>query len=225
MFTKLSVLIPTRHRVGRLCTLLDSYNATRGDRDSELVFRVDEDDESSIVFLRQRGYLPFIGPRMAGYASVPAFFNEAYGASTGDVLMGGNDDMVFRTPGWDTALLEAANRFPDGLFDLGVSTHNETHYPFFTVSRAAADVLGFVFDPTVFWGDIFWRDVMAVFGRRVMVPEVRIDHDWAGSTPDDVYREGLPHKARIEQDPAYWTGPHAGAVSAAVEKLRPSYVA
>ena len=117
-------------------------------------------------------------------------------------------------------MLGVANCYPDGLFDLGVSTHNETHYPFFTVSRKAVDVLGFIFDPAVFWADMFWRDVMVKFGRCVMVPQVHIDHDWAGHSPDAVYREGLPYKAVVEQDSAYWAGPHARAVAGAVDKLK-----
>jgi hypothetical protein len=150
---------------------------------------------------------------------MPTFFNELAKAATGDVLLCGNDDMLFRTPGWPGQLLEAANAYPDGLFDLGVTTHNESHYPFSIVSRAATERLGFLWDPRIFWGDIFLRDVMRAFGRAVMVPSVRIDHDWVGFRPDQVFVES--DKDILGKDPTYWSGTHATAVADAIATLTP----
>jgi hypothetical protein len=151
---------------------------------------------------------------------MPTFFNELATAATGDVLMCGNDDMVFQTEDWATQILAVANQFPDGLFDLGVATHNETHFPFSTVSRRAVAALGFIWDPRIFWGDIYLRDMMAYFGRAVMLPHVRIDHDWAGHRPDQVFRETRASKGRVESDPRYWCDVHAPCVQEAVERLR-----
>ena len=215
MFTKVSVLIPTRQRPERLDSLLTSF---AHEKDAELVFRVDDDDSASQD--RLRGYRVVVGPRHGGYASMPLFFNELYGASTGDVLMCGNDDMVFQTPGWPEAVLETANQFPDGLFDIGVMTLNETHYPFSIVSRKAADRMGFLWDPRIFWGDIFLRDVMAAFGRCVMLSAVQVDHDWAGNRPDGVFLETRESKGRCEGDSSYWSGVHLRAVNEAIDKLR-----
>jgi hypothetical protein len=216
MFTKVSVLVPTRHRVERLRTLISSFYATTCEQ-ADLVFRVDEDDLETIQFLLGRKVV--IGPRYQGYQSMPLFYNELFAAATGDVLLCGNDDMVFRTASWPSIILEAANKYPDGLFDIGVLTHNETHYPFSIVSRKAAERMGFLWDPTIFWGDIFLRDVMAAFGRCVMLPEVVIEHDWAGNKPDQVFRES--DKNITLRDRTYWTGTHARAVNNAIEVLRP----
>lgn len=217
-FTKISVLIPTRGRVERLRTLLRSYlETTRGaEAFSDLVFRVDDDDLETRAFLATAQTI--VGPRGRGYADMPSFYNELAAASTGDVLMCGNDDMVFRTPLWAPLLLEEANRYPDGLFDIGVTTHNETHFPFSVVSRKAAEAMGFLWDPRIFWGDIFLRDVMGAFGRSVMLPEVRIDHDWAGFAPDRVYMES--DKNITERDPTYWYVTHVRAVADSVTRLR-----
>jgi len=223
MFTKISVLIPTRHRVGRLETLLASYARTIcGSSDTELVFRVDDDDLEtqdylSSQHLRNGSIHLVVGPRHQGYQSMPRFFNELLAASTGDVLMCGNDDMVFQTVGWPSLILSAANQYPDGVFDFGVSTHNETHYPFSIVSRKVTERLGFLWDPRIFWGDMYLRDVMAIFGRCVMLPAVQIDHDWAGFQPDQVFEES--DKDILGKDPTYWTCTHAQAVKDAVERL------
>lgn len=212
MFTKISVLIPTRGRVDRLCTLLESFWNTTTDGAAELIFRIDTDDIKTQDFLVN--YKKIIGPRFHGYASVPTFFNELAAVASGDVLLCGNDDMVFKTPDWPAKILAAANRYPDGLFDIGVSTHNETHYPFSIVSKKVVDHLGFLFDTRFFWGDLFLRDVMNAFGRCRMLPDVVIDHDWAGFKPDEVFDEGEVWR-RTDH-----AATHALVVADAVEKLR-----
>jgi hypothetical protein len=217
MFTKISVLVPTRQRIARLKTLLGTFGLTRGHECAELVFRVDEDDAETLDFLYNQKVV--VGPRDGGYLSMPRFFNELAAAATGDVLLCGNDDMSFVTPGWARTLLDVANQYPDGVFNLGVTTLNETHYPFSIVSKKLVETLGFLWDPRIFWGDMFLRDLMAWFDRCVMVPSVRINHDWAGDQPDRVYLETRPSKARIEMDASYWTGPHHTAVREAAEKI------
>lgn len=217
MFSKISVLVPTRGRLDRLRTMLESYARTSVEGTSELVFRVDDDDAPTLEALA--GQQVVVGPRLNGYASMPTFFNEMFTASTGDVLLCGNDDMVFKTPGWAPLILAAANRYPDGLFNFGVKAFNETHYPFSIVSRLAAERLGFLWDPRIFWGDIFLRDVMAAFGRCEMLPHVEIDHDWIGFNPDETFRQGNQNDI-WRRDPNYWAGTHARAVHDAVTKLR-----
>lgn len=219
MFTKISVLVPTRNRPQRLRTLLDSYAGTTDGVTSELVFRIDDDDVSTATLLASHRVV--IGPRRNGYASLPSFFNEMAVAATGDVLMCGNDDMVFKTAGWAPLILAAANRYPDGLFNFGVRTHNETHYPFSIVSKSAVDRLGFIWDERIHWGDIFLRDVMAAFGRCEMLPTVEIDHDWIGFSPDQTFLEGNQNDI-YRRDPTYWQHTHPRAVADAVEKLRPA---
>lgn len=187
---------------------------------SELIFRVDDDDIDTQDFLALKNVRVVIGPRLRGYGSMPTFFNELYRVSIGDVLFSGNDDFVFKTPHWAPILLRAAENYPDGLFNLGVNTLNADHYPFGIVSRLAVDRMGFYWDERIFWGDIFLRDVMAYFGRCVMVNDVRIDHDWAGYRPDRTFADTRSHKEKIESDPRYWQDVHAPAVAEAVEKLK-----
>lgn len=218
-FTKITVLIPTRHRTHRLRTLIDSYRKTTENDEhcSELLFRVDDDDAPTRDLLDAEKLAYRAGSRLNGYSSLPLFFNELAAVATGDVLMLGNDDMVFRTPGWATKILASANQYPDGLFDLGVRTHNEGHYPFATVAKAVRDRLGHVADPQIFWVDIYLRDVMAAFGRCAMV-DVTIDHDWAGFAPDLTFSEG--HRNPVAMQPDYWTRIHPDAVSRAVTSLK-----
>ena len=214
MFEGVSVLVPTRGRLERLQTLLSSFEETTDGR-AELVFRVDEDDRDTLDFLTEFRYRLVVGPRLAGYRSLPEFFNEMAKVAQGDVLMCGNDDMVFRTHGWPSLILEEASKYPDGMFDIGVSTLNEDHYPWCIVSRKVVDTLGFLWDPRIFWGDIYLRDVMSALGRTVKLPSVEIEHDWAGHAPDLVFFES---DKSISAD--YWSTVHATAVREAVARLQ-----
>lgn len=210
VFSKVSVLIPTRGRVACLQTMLDTFHETSLGC-SNLVFRVDDDDTETQAFLAD--YHPIIGPRLNGYRSLPVFFNELAAAADGDVLMLGNDDMIFRTPHWDRTILDAANRYPDGIFNFGVSTHNHMNFPFSVVSKHVVNTLGFLYDPRIFWGDIFLLGVMSAFGRAISLPHVVIDHDWMGARPDATFNDG--DDARRSN----WMTYHQQAVDDAVEKL------
>lgn len=204
--------------------MLRSYADTTYYDDAEIVFRTDNDDKETYEFLmRHTNHRVLVGPRLDGYQSMPVFFNQMAQAATGDVLLCGNDDMIFRTVDWVPMVLAETNKYSDGLFDIGVRTHNETHFPFSIVSKTVVERLGFLWDPRIFWGDIFLRDVMAAFGRAVMLPTVAIDHDWAGNAPDEVFREA--DKDIIRRVPDYWTRVHARAVHEAVARLREVAVA
>lgn len=220
-YLRVSVLVPTRRRIERLKVLLSSYDETTEGLSvlSELVFRVDDDDVETQVFLGGRGHTVVIGPRLEGYRSLPTFFNEMAARATGDVLMCGNDDMVFRTHRWAARILRTADAYLDGVFNIGVQTHNQDHYPFSTVSRRVVEALGFIWDPRIYWGDIYLRDVMASVSRTRMLDDVHIEHDWAGNSPDATFVEGNQNDI-YRRDPTYWIGTHTQAVGDAVAKVR-----
>lgn len=220
-FTKISVLVPTRGRVERLKKMIASFDRTTSGR-AELIFRIDQDDLPTREYLqgvpwRLKGGV-FRGSRLEGYKSTPQFLQDMLQLTNGDVLMVGNDDMLFETEAWDKAILRAANNFPDGVFNFGVETLNTPHYPFSIVSKRVVDALGHMYDPRIFWGDIYLRDVMAHFGRTVLLPEVRILHDWAGlGTPDATFQEANHLKMSIGT-PQYWET-HRQVVQEAVNKI------
>jgi hypothetical protein len=215
-FSSISVLVPTRGRPDQVRALIRSYEATCGDpRICQLLFRADLDDQPTIDLLQRGPHKYLIGPRLNGYRSLPQFFQELYALAGGDLVMCGNDDMIFCTPDWPTKILAVANQFPDGVFNLGVSTFNEGHLPFSIISRAAVEAMGHVQDPRIFWGDIYLRDVMAAFGRVIMVPDVRVDHNWAGHAPDQTFTEA--EQGRLPD--RYWEL-HVEAIAEAVNKLR-----
>src|ERR1700676_1477647 len=99
----------------------------------------------------------------------------------GDVLMCGNDDMEFRTPDWPELILAEANKYPDGLFNIGVRVGlNDDKFPFSIVSRRLAQAMGWLNDPRLLYSDVFLLDVARAFRRAVRLNSVFVFHDWAG---------------------------------------------
>lgn len=224
-FSKVSVLVPTRKRVDRLRTMIASFDRTTSGR-AELIFRIDDDDHETYDYLqavpwRLKGGV-YKGKRLKGYESTPQFLIDMLSLSSGDIVMVGNDDMIFETEAWDKLIIVAANNFPDGLFNLGVETLNQSHYPFSVISRRVTEILGFMYDPRIFWGDIYLRDVIAAFGRDLYLPGVRITHDWAGNRPDATFDEANALKMSIGT-PQYWERHHQ-VVQEAVAKLQAAIV-
>ena len=226
-FKKVSVLVPTRKRLDRLGRFIDSFKSTVRDPDSaELVFRCDKDDLDSVRYLSAYDWTVLVGPRLQGYRSLPSFYNDMAKVATGDVLACGNDDMLFQTRDWPARVLEAANRYPDGIFNLGVNTGlNDDKFPFSIVSRKFNDVLGFINDVRLLFSDIFIRDVMESFSRNVRITNVTFFHDWAGHGVDETRRDANAHEFDMvfADKQGNWTEAyrtrHQSAVAEAVAKI------
>lgn len=182
----ISVVAAVRGRVALLQAMLDSLVATADQPDRvEVILRCDYDDAPLIDFLRARSAHQFIvGPRVSGYASLPAFANEAARLAHADLVIVVNDDAEFQTPGWDTKLVAHAARYPDGLFVLGVETLNAKNFVFPCVSRTHIELFGGVFEDRLVYPDIWTRDVYQPFDRAVRIHDVKVAHHWQGMSAD-----------------------------------------
>lgn len=202
---KVSVLVPTRGRVRLLNAMLSSLYATVSNPcNVEVIARVDDDDLPTIDYLSERSHVKCIVKPRVGYALNARMVNECAAEATGDLLLVANDDLDFQTLGWDRLLAAVAEKYPDGIFDLGVDTVlNNENYCFPCTSRKFVDLFGFFFDDRLLYPDIWMRDVMAPFGRAIRVPEVVIAHRWQGMTDDQaraVHATNTPwHRALYEQ--------------------------
>lgn len=215
-FHTLSLLVPLRGNPGRRDRLWASLRRTAPD--VELVIRLDDDDAETRAWALTLEPRPAIvtGGRLNGYASLPRFFNEMAAVASGDLLMCGNDDMIFETPGWPAQYLARANQYPDGVFDIGCDTYPSGVFPFSVVSRAVTRALGFLNDERLMYSDIFLRDVMGRFGRLLFLPHVLIKHE----DPDHGV-DLIANAAKMdlhEHAGAYWTL-HNRCVDEAAEKL------
>lgn len=104
--TKISLLIPTRKRPENIKRLWDSLVKTTFDLDSiELVLAVDDDDDS----------YDGLGFDLHKYSRtvLSQYWNHCFERAKGDICMHAGDDLVFKTTGWDLAVLEAFEEVPD----------------------------------------------------------------------------------------------------------------
>ena len=190
----ISVLVPTRGRVDLLDKMLRSLVKTAEKPDLvEVVFRVDYDDAETIGYLNaQQPWLSVLngtpcvlGPHLNGYATLPIMINEAARLSTSDLLIVINDDVEFKTKGWDRRLNEEAAKFPDGIFNIGVDTvNNNPNFVFPCQSRRQVELFGFFYDPRLIYTDIWLRDALGPLGKLHRVPDVVIEHQWAGMSTE-----------------------------------------
>lgn len=99
----ISLILPTRQRPRLAWQALDSLFAT-ADRPEQLevILYVDQDDEASHELDHpELKVVRLVRPR----AKMGAMTQTCYGASAGRYLMLWNDDVLCRTPGWDTAIV------------------------------------------------------------------------------------------------------------------------
>jgi glycosyltransferase involved in cell wall biosynthesis len=107
-----SILLPTRKRINYLIACLESIkNKTKNHKKIEVIVRADNDDTETIENLsRVEEYnkhfdMKFIiDERWGGYADLHMMQNQMYLQSSGEFLIGMNDDAVIHSDGWDTYL-------------------------------------------------------------------------------------------------------------------------
>lgn len=188
----ISLLLPTRGRVQRAREAVESAVGTADQPTRlELALYVDEDDEPSHALeFPQLSTIKLIRER----AKMGAVTRALAEVATGRYLMLANDDLAFRTPGWDTAVLESFARHPD---DIGLVWGNDLcggapAHPF--VSRVAVEWMGQIcpeeyhreyIDTHLF--DIFRKLRELGHDRLMPLSDVVIEHlsFFAGKSPVD----------------------------------------
>lgn len=207
---KVSVIVATRGRVRQLEKMLLTLRHTAfAPEDVEVVLRCDADDPETVMFLRSQPHLFIVGPQRSGYATLASLVNEAARLSHADLAIVVNDDAEFMTKDWDLRLVQEASRFPDGIFDLGVTdVLNNDNFVWPCTSRRVIDLIG-IHDERLVYSDIWLRDVMLRFDRAVRVHDVVIKHNWAGPSASQ-------DEARRREDPAL----HGRCVEEAVNKIK-----
>jgi len=108
-----------------------------------------------------------------------------------DVFIMGNDDLVYRTQGWDTVLEERIKKFPDEIYCMWVEDkiNSNRHCAFPIVSRKWVETLGY-FTPGIFefgYNDTWVFDIGKKVRRLLFIPEVVSEHMHAtvGKSPKD----------------------------------------
>jgi hypothetical protein len=138
-----SLFLPTRGRAALVQRLFDSLVQTTADLERmEIVLYIDEDDHESREISHPELSLVKI---VSSPGQTMGNMNRAcYEASHGRHVMLVNDDVVFRTQGWDHRILETASQFSDEVALIyGNDLDQGAAVPTFPiVSRTVCEVLG-----------------------------------------------------------------------------------
>lgn len=199
----ISILIPTRGRPDNVSRVLQSLNKTSCS-EPEVVLYIDDDDDS-MKQATDAGWVDgeFLYPRLrvvrGPRRTLSECWNECAKVATGNILMHGGDDLVFKTDNWDAMVFKAFYESPDKL----IFVHGDDGYwgdRFGThgfLHRRWVQVVGY-FVPPYFssdYNDTWLNDVANALGRRVYLPFVTEHmHPLFGKAEWD-----KTHKERLER--------------------------
>lgn len=150
--------------------------------DIEMYFYVDEDDPELKLYADWHLVAPnqvhiHVGPAI----SVSKSWNSIADLCNGDILIMGNDDIVYRTQNWDNILIKRLSLYPDQIycawFDDGIDARNHCAFPI--VSRKWYETLGY-FTPGIFeflYNDTWVFDIGKMVQRTLYIPEVYAEHE------------------------------------------------
>ena len=195
----ISILTPTRNRPNNCDRFIKSlYETTQYTGTLELLFYVDSDDPAKDIYkeIEERWQNNFwrvefvIGEPM----SVSKSWNIIAEKSLGDIMIMGNDDLVYKTVRWDSKLmarlLELDNPYYLSWFNDGINGNRHCAFPIIT--REWYDTLGY-FSPGIFnfgYNDTWVYDIAKRVGKLNYMDEILVEHlhfSVGKSNMDDTY--------------------------------------
>jgi hypothetical protein len=215
----ISILCPARGRPDFLPTNVMSIMETTAEPSRlELMFYIDRDDPQlpryEALFDEIRTSV-FPGLNLVGLVGdrigTPKAINAMAGQSSGRFLMISNDDLVFKTKGWDLAVDRASAHAPDGIFNIfmddGYLGPKLSCFPI--VGRPWYEALGYL-APVLFDHcnvDLWIHRVGDALGRNYYLQDVHLEHrhfeDDGSGNRFNWQTEGAPRR-RLARDNAYF---------------------
>ncbi len=200
----ISILTPTRNRPNNCQRFIKSiYNTAKNRGNIELFFYVDNDDPSLEAYksLAKHCYEEYNEFFKCDFTfdkpiSVSKSWNIIAEKSTGYHLIMGNDDLIYRTPDWDTKLIQnLAIKYKEHTY--WVSWFNDgingaRHCAFPIMSRDWYDELGY-FAPGVFhfgYNDTWVFDIAKRLNTTNYIDNILVEHmhfSKGKSEMDDTY--------------------------------------
>lgn len=203
----ISILIPTRKRAKKLKDMYESVHYTVSESSNvEVLLYIDDDDVQTIKFIennKDRFTVPvkhIVGPRI----SLGAACNKLYEICSGNLIMGGADDIIFKTKNWDSILEKKYEKIKDkvclfSLNDLYQDPANLATHP--VISKEALDVFGHYLPPEIDcnYGDEWLTYIFKQIDRFYPLPDIVVEHmHWlvGKGDRDNTYVEGSANMNR-----------------------------
>jgi len=184
----IAILTPTRARPGRLDTFIESVYQTATNPERVFCYNyIDNDDPRQKAYEDYTDKQPNNSTNIIGEPqSVSVSWNVLAKSAIDDdyagetILIMGNDDLIYRTHGWDTIVEEESKKFPDDIYCMWMEDliNGEKHCAFPIVSKKWYTTLGY-FTPGVFnfgYNDTWVFDVAKKVGRTHFIPNAVNEH-------------------------------------------------
>lgn len=173
----ISVLCPTRGRPDSMQRMVTSARKTaQVPTGIEFIFYIDDDDAASYAMAERLDVRSVVGPRII----LSEMWNACWMESSDDIFMHCGDDIIFRSAGWDSEVIDAFERIPDkivlvhgrdGYQDANLATHGFYH-------RRWTDAVGYLVPPyfSSDYNDLWWTEVADMISRRTYLHSVYTEH-------------------------------------------------
>ena len=203
----ISILIPTRKRAKKLKVMYESlHNTSSNINNIEVLLYIDKDDTQSIKFIENnssRFTIPvkhIIGPRV----SLGVACNELFKICTGELVMAGADDIVFKTKNWDEIIEKKFNTISDQICLFAVNDLYQNPSTLAThpiISKKALDIFGHFLPPEIDcnYGDEWLTYIFKGANRYYPMPDIIVEHmHWlvGKGDRDSTYAEGSANMKR-----------------------------
>lgn len=171
----ISILCPTRGRPEMVRRMMNSVRNTQSG-EVEILLYFDNDDQARYVSYPQADVI------MSGEGTVGQHWNKMADVARGNILMMGNDDFIYHTPGWNNIVEDKiVENFPDDIYvawtdDGSGKADKRCAVPI--VSRRWVDTLGYFCPPgfKFFYNDTWISELGTLVERKLYIPEVLVEH-------------------------------------------------
>lgn len=189
---RLVISLATRGRPERLIDTVSKSVANWTDPNTVLIVQADEDDRATIDVCKAQGWR-WCGGDGGGVGidirpredTIAAKWNRALKVP-GDVYLVAADDDPYVTPGYDTKIIEAAKRFPDGIGMVYGHLANLSFSGAVAPTRKLCELMGGKIFPEYFpyWFCDHWTDDVARIIGRLSFANIRTDQSKPGVTQE-----------------------------------------
>lgn len=187
---KISLLVPSRERLNLKLTLISSIITTVSDINNvELIFGIDEDDPTRDIAYNISKAIPFVKiidiQNNGKFIGINKIWNRLYPSAEGDILGYIGDDMVFKTPNWDKAILDefSGDKLPADKIKLvhcydGYRSHDEICVNAF-LHKKYTEITGYLCreEFLINWSDQWLYQTFKAFNRVKWRSDIHIQHN------------------------------------------------
>lgn len=196
---KIAIACPTRERLNRKLTLINSILTTVEDiRNVNLYLGVDLDDPSREITIKIAQAIPFVKivhiEPMGKQTNIHKIWNQCIAKSDEEIIAFAGDDFVFRTPNWDRRIINEFDSAPkDGILFIHADDghqHDRMAVNGFTTRKYLPYVNGeFMSEHFIMnWADQWLHVIFGALGRKKYLADVLIEHQhW-------IFQSGKPDK-------------------------------